>query len=247
MNASVLLWSAAFFTLTAALLALPFYPAWREWRHPRDALALALQSLPLAGTAPIAAQVRLAQGVVTPSVVQTSVRILAGAGSQFLKLSAPTVLLGIASSSDQRPTHAPQRTSGLALPLAQPWGAHGWRIAGDCHIPDAHQIQGPLVVLGQLTVGADCQIDGDIKVHGPVHVGPRSHIAGALFSHQAIALKDDVRVLGPVVSEVQVTLEPGVVIGTLARPGTLSAPQLLARAGAVVHGTVWASQSGQVV
>ncbi len=240
-------WTVLFLGLTAALLAWPFYPAWREWHHPLDALALALKKPASPHTDPSATQVRLVQGVATPPVVQASVRILANAGSQFQKLGAPTVLLGIAASSRQALAKAPPSSPWVPPPQAQPWGRHGWRIAGDCRIPDAHQVTGPLVVMGALTVGADCQLDGDIKAHGPVQVGPRSRLAGALFSEQPIRLQDDARVLGPVVSEVQIRLAPGVVVGTLEQPGTVSAPQLLAHAGAVVHGTVWASQSGQVV
>jgi cytoskeletal protein CcmA (bactofilin family) len=245
MNASVHLWSVAFFVLTAALLALPFYPAWQEWRHPLDALALALKTSPSHHGLHTSPQVRLARGVATPPVVSASVRILASTGSQFQKLTAPTIVLG--SANTDRPGHEPPRRTLLTPPHAQAWGDRGWRIQGDCHIPDAQQVQGPLVVMGALTLGADCVIDGDIKAHGAVQVGPRSRIRGALFSEQAIALHEDVQVQGPVVSEVQVDLAPGVVMGRLAQPSTLRAPRMVARSGAVVHGTVWATQSGRVL
>ena len=102
--------------------------------------------------------------------------------------------------------------------------------------------QSDLAGLGAQTKGEKLN-----EVHGAVQVGPRSRIRGALFSEQAIALHEDAQVQGPVVSEVRVDLGPGVVIGRLEHPSTLSAPQLLAQAGAVVHGTAWASQSGRVV
>ena len=247
MSESVYLWSAVFFVLTAALLALPFYPAWQEWHHPVDALALPLKTAKPHQGLPTSPLVRLVQGVATPSVVSASVRILASAGSQFQKLMAPTIALGSAATEDRSQHHEPSRTSLMKLPHAQPWGDRGWRIQGDCHIADAHQMTGPLVVMGSLTLGADCIVKGDIKAHGAVQVGPRSRILGALFSDQAIALHEDAQVQGPVVSEVQVDLSPGVVIGRLENPSTLSAPQLVAQAGAVVHGTVWACQSGRVV
>ena len=50
-----------------------------------------------------------------------------------------------------------------------------------------------------------------------------------------------------VVSEAQVDLGPGVVVGRLAQASTLSAPRIVAQSGALVHGTAWATQSGRVV
>jgi cytoskeletal protein CcmA (bactofilin family) len=245
MSESVQLWSVVFFVLTAALLALPFYPAWQEWRHPLDARALALKNSPNHHALPTSPQVRLAQGVVTPPVVSASVRIVASSGSQFQKLMAPTLVLGNANT--ERPSHEPPHTTLVTPPHAQPWGDRGWRIQGDCRIADAQQVQGSLVVMGALTLGADCVVDGDVKAHGAVQVGPRSRIRGALFSEQAIALHEDAQVQGPVVSEAQVDLGPGVVIGRLAQASTLSAPHIVAQSGAVVHGTAWATQSGRVV
>lgn len=245
MSASVQLWSVVFFALTAALLALPFYPAWQEWRHPLDARALALKSSPNHHALPTSPQVRLAQGVATPPVVSASVRIVASSGCQFQKLMAPTLVLG--SANAERPRHEPPHRTLVTPPHAQPWGDRGWRIQGDCHIADAQQVQGPLVVMGALTLGADCMVDGDVKAHGAVQVGPRSRIRGALFSEQAIALHEDAQVQGPVVSEAQVDLSPGVVIGRLAQASTLSAPRIVAQSGALVHGTAWATQSGRVV
>jgi cytoskeletal protein CcmA (bactofilin family) len=243
---SITLWTVLFFVLTAALLALPFYPAWTEWRHPVDTLALAFKDRPLQDTVPVSAQVRLEPMSATPAMVSASVRILASSGSRFQKLTAPTILLGTASQPYRNTAHAPLRTVLQTIPHSQKWGTHGWRIQGDCHIPDAQQVTGPLVVMGSLTVGADCLLDGDIKAHGAVQIGSRSQVQGALFSEHAIALHEDVRVQGPVVSQAHVDLGSGVTVGSLEHPSTLSTPHMLANPGAVVHGTVWATQSGRV-
>lgn len=243
---SITLWTLAFFVLTIALLAWPFYPAWQEWRHPLDALALAIKGQTFQAAMPVSAQVRLEPLSATPATVDASVRILASSGSRFQKLTAPTILLGTASTSPPGSTHEPLRTVLLNIPHSEKWGTHGWRIHGDCHIPDAHRVPGPLVVMGKLTVGTDCLIDGDIKAHGTVQIGAHSQLQGALFCEHAIALHEGVQVQGPVVSEAHVDLGPGVIIGQLEHPSTLSAPTMVAQAGAVVHGTVWASQSGRV-
>jgi len=67
-----------------------------------------------------------------------------------------------------------------------------------------------------------------------------------LVSVQRITLHEDVSLQGPVLSETEVTLDVGVVIGSLEQPSSLSAAQVLAQPGAVVHGSVWAHQSGRV-
>lgn len=240
------LWTLVFVVLTAALLALPFFPAWREWRHPLDALALAIPDTANDSAPPLSAQVRLAAGLATPPVVSASARILALAGCQFQQLNAPTILLGVAKPWQIAPRHPVQHALLQPPAHAERWGTQGWRITGDCHIPDAHRVQGPLVVMGRLTVGSDCLIEGDIKAHGDVQVGARSQIKGALVSEQRITLHEDVSLQGPVLSETEVTLDVGVVIGSLEQPSSLSAAQVLAQPGAVVHGSVWAHQSGRV-
>ena len=246
MSASVPVLNLVFFLLTGALLALPFYPCWQEWRQPVDARALVLHIAKPYHDLPVARQLSLVQGVATPAVVSASVRIVAGSGSQFEKMTAPIIFLGSADAERPRPVAEVQRTALLTLPHAQPWGDRGWRIHGDCHIADAQQVQGPLVVMGALVLGANCGVDGDIKAHGSVQVGRSSQIRGALFSLQSIALHEDVQVDGPVVSEAYVVVGPGVVIGRPEQPSTLSAAHVVASAGARVHGTIWASQSGRV-
>jgi cytoskeletal protein CcmA (bactofilin family) len=244
MNAG--LWTVLFGLLTTALLGLPFFPVWREWWRPRDAQALALHDAHLVATQALTAQVRLSPGQATPPVVSASARILALAGCEFQQLNAPTILLGVASPVHTHAVHQVPRTVLQQPPHAERWGAHGWRITGDCHIPDAHQLQGPIVVLGRLSVGSDCLIDGDIKVHGSVQMGARSRVTGALVSEQRIELHERVWLQGPVLSESEVTLAGGVVIGSLDQPSTVRAAQVLAQAGAVVHGSICATQCGRV-
>jgi cytoskeletal protein CcmA (bactofilin family) len=188
----------------------------------------------------------LAAGLATPPVVSASARILALAGCQFQQLNAPTILLGVAKPWQIAPRHPVQHSLLQPPANAERWGTQGWRITGDCLIPDAHRVQGTLVVMGRLTVGSDCLIEGDIKAHGDVQVGARSQIKGALISEQRITLHEDVSLQGPVLSETEVTLDVGVVIGSLEQPSSLSAAQVLAQPGAVVHGSVWAHQSGRV-
>lgn len=249
MSTAPLVWTLLFLLLSAALLLLPFYPAWREWRHPVDARRLELpDARPSAGLplpVPVPAHLELTPDTDSADELSASESIRVPAGRRFGRLRAPTIWLGHERVGPSTPP--PVHHAALGQPArSRHWGSEGWRVSGDCHIPDAHQLQGALVVTGSLHIGQDCLIRGDIKAHGPVHIGRRSQIEGALFGTQAITLDEGVQVLGPVVSETSVSLGPQVRIGRLDHPGLLIAPEVVAHSGAVVHGGVWAKARGRV-
>lgn len=245
MNGTLVFWTVLFLLVNCTLLLLPFYPAWQEWRRPVDAVRLEIPEAPASTRDPVSPEERLTPASHSPDSVIASARILAPSGSRFHSLCAPTILLGMAEASSHPPPrigHRPQ----IRPERAKRWGAEGWRVEGDCRIPDAHQVHGALVVTGVLHIGKDCVIRGDIKAHGPVHIGQRSQLLGALFGEQAITLQAGVEALGPVVSETSVSVGPGVQIGNLQHPGMLIAPEIEVHAGAVVHGKVWAKTRGRV-
>ncbi len=195
-----------FGVITLALLAWPFYPTWREWRHPSDDQAL---------------EVKDPQHAWQPHP-----------GAHALGMDTPA-----ASAPAPEPGRA-QRQLLMHLPHAQPWGDQGWRVQGDCHLPDDSCLPGPLVVTGKLTCGARSLVEGDVKVHGNAHLAPGSLIMGALFADQ-VTLAEGAQVLGPVVARASVQLGPHSAIGRQGQPVSLSAEQLLADDSARVHGPVW--------
>jgi cytoskeletal protein CcmA (bactofilin family) len=184
-------------------------------------------------------------------VVQASQRIAVPVGTAFFKLVAPTIELGqvrrTAASSTQEKNARWVRTAPLlSLLNAQAWGKKGWRVKGQCQVPNAHHLVGPLVVLGPLEIGADCVIEGDIKAHGAVKIGPRSLVTGSVFSPRAISLSEGALVHGPVMSEDRIHLSAHCVVGRLTQPATVCARHIDAASGACVHGTLWARESGQL-
>lgn len=200
------LWSLLFGAMALALLAWPFYPAWREWREPSDDQPLPVRDAPqpwhgAAGAIP------------------------AGEGAQ----SPPET---------DTLNHRPSQRLLLDLPHAQPWGDLGWRVQGDCHLPEDCRLPGPLVVTGTLRCGARSLLEGDVKVHGDAHLGPDSTLQGALFAHN-VTLAQRARVLGPVVARAQVNLGPRSTIGQREQPTSLSAERVQADGSARVFGTVW--------
>ena len=209
------LWALLFGAITLTLLASPFYPAWREWRHPSDDWPLEVRE------------------------EQPALRALANgpymnAGTQHT--------LGPCSSSG---SGLVRRQLLMDLPHARSWGDQGWRVQGDCHLPDDSCLPGSLVVTGKLTCGARSLVEGDVKVHGDVHMAPASLLTGALFAHN-VNLTEGAQVMGPVVARATVQLGPRASIGHPEQLASLSAVQVVAADSARVHGPVWTNAQAAV-
>ena len=97
----LLLWSLLLLTVTTVLLVLPFYPAWSEWRRPRD---------------------RQAQAVDPPAALDTGPRALQLApGACFNTVHARHLMLGsgaMPAPSALRPWHEEQPRAKISLPSA---------------------------------------------------------------------------------------------------------------------------------
>lgn len=250
--------------LSAALMLLPFVPAWREWHRPRDAAPLPLSALvapPAQGeagrTGSAAHGLRHVHNHSPHSAVAAQ-SLHWPAGQPFGQLQAPTVWLGVHGHSARSapwPTPAPVTEAVTEapdprrppVPGARPWGLQGWRIDGDAHLPAGLQLHGPLVVHGALQLGEGCRVAGDVKAHGPVQLGPRSAVAGALVALQDVVLGPDSGVAGPVMAQGHLHLARGARIGAPARPTTASAQWVTAASGSVVHGRLDAREAGVVL
>lgn len=249
MNEAQLAWDGLFLGVTTVLLAAPLLPAWREWRHPKDA---ALQALapPNAPTAQLLVpHFHLTADTATSPSIEASLGIAALPGSHFKKLVAPQIQFG---AEDAIPSPAPAALAAVLRtvqnhgPHATRWGAHGWRMEGDHHIPASHLVTGPLVVTGALFIGPDCLIQGDIKAHGAVFLEPRTVVTGALVSDEHIDLGEACVVQGPVLCAGDLAMAASVVLGQPDHPTSVCAERITVQSAARVHGTVWARRSGQV-
>lgn len=224
MNAEPLVWTLLLLSLAAVLLALPFLPAWNEWRRPSDREAMPV-----------------ARGSIKPARLLT-VRLPNGA--HFDQLQAERIVLGEGCAEPQGPTVALQRWQ--PPPDARPWGVKGWQIAHDLHIPPGHLVPCSLVVRGRLNVEGPSRVEGDVKCRGDLRLGQGCQVLGNLFSESDILLASHCEVGGVVMAEGRLQLSPHVVIGQPRLPVSVCADVIDAQGPVQVHGSLLARVQGQV-
>lgn len=172
------------------------------------------------------------------------------AGTRFSLLQAPEIAFE-ASPREAVASRAGQAAAavvrGLPDTVATDHLCRRSVASGALDVPSDRAWSTDLVCHGDLALGARCHAGGDVKARGGIAIAPRSLVDGTLVAAGTIVLDEGCEVLGSVVSEEAVVLRPGCRIGTPDRPATVSAPRIEIAADVIVHGTVWAGESGVVV
>jgi len=228
MNLDQFLWSLLLLCITASLLALPFWPAWSEWRHPRDQ----------GPTPPPPEAARLANRPANPAPLHLA------PGARFETLQARTLLLGIGTVPAPAALNGLQRWQPPAD--ARPWGVQGWHIAHHLEIAAGQFVPCSLVVRGRLHTQGGSRILGNIKARDGLHLGPDTQVQGNLFSEGDIWLGAGCNVSGLVMAEGRLHMAPGVVIGSPEHNSSLCADFIDVHGPVRVHGSVQARLGGQV-
>jgi cytoskeletal protein CcmA (bactofilin family) len=180
-------------------------------------------------------------------------RISAGAAIElgneawFERLEAP--LLRFGSQAESAPAAPPFEgtPAGYAdLPGALRQTPDLYLIRGDCALPPGKAYEGSLVVTGFLTIGAGTRVDGDIKAREGASIGPGAIVQGALTCEKRIYVFSQARIWGPVISESDVLIGAGAVIGLPKAQTTVSANNIIVEDGVNVHGALWAHEIGMV-
>lgn len=179
--------------------------------------------------------------------ISAETHIELGNESWFERMQAPTVYFGSrgervmpAGDDQQKPAdfaelpHAVQQTTSLFL------------VRGDCVLPPGRIYHGSLVVTGFLTVGAGTTVVGDIKARKGVSLDRNAQVRGAITCEKRIYLFNDTRVDGPVISESDLLVGTGAVIGLPDVQTTVSAANIIVEDAVVVHGAIWAHEIGMV-
>lgn len=224
MNAEPALWTLLFLGLGGVLMAMPFWPAWAEWRHPTDRQTLRVN--------------RTAARPDTPLTVRLP------AGVSFDSVHAERIVLGDGIAAPTEETPALKRWQ--PPPDARPWGISGWQIPHDLSIPAGQLVPCSLVVRGRLNVEGPSRLEGDVKTRGGMRIGPGCQVLGNLFSEGDIRLESACRVAGVVMAEGRLQLAPHVVIGQLRQRVSVYADVIDAQGPVQVHGSLQARIQGQV-
>jgi hypothetical protein len=163
---------------------------------------------------------------------------------QFRWLDAPTVKFTPAGGD--APCAANDSGAQASVPLAGTAGARKkfTRVEGDWH-PDPHsEIDGDYVVTADVNLAQGCVLFGNLKAYGNVKLGANSLVQGSVFAEGSIELSPAAQVLGVVSAGRQVRLRGGSVVGCIGQLSSVSAPSIVAHAGAQVHGSVRARKRG---
>ena len=149
------------------------------------------------------------------------------------------------SSAALTPQQRGQRPGGLPAPVAWNEVARRGTSAVALQVAGGSHWLGDLVCHDDCTLGLRCHASGSLKVHGDLVLGAGSRVAGSLVASGRIELGMGCVVLGSVMSETEVVLGSGCVIGAPGILATVSAPIVRVAPDVLVHGTLWASESGR--
>ena len=177
--------------------------------------------------------------------------IVLGEETWFERLQAPVLLFGgsdggTAEPFSAQPQEVPATASYADLPGALRRTSSLYFIRGDCTLPAGQVFHGSLVVTGYLRVGEGTTIFGDVKAREGASLGAGAMVYGAVTSEKRIFMMTRSRALGPVISETDILIGARATVGTLDAQTTISARNIIAERGAMVHGSVWAHEIGMV-
>ncbi|MDB5966492.1 MAG: hypothetical protein JWQ72_2992 [Polaromonas sp.] len=170
-----------------------------------------------------------------------------GVETWFERLSAPAVFFGDAAAGPSvMPRPRPVVADLADLPGAVRQTPQLVIVRGDCSLPSGRSYDGSLVVTGFLSIGAGTVVYGDIKAREGISVGYQAAVQGAVTCEKRIYFFSEATALGPVISESDILLGAGSVVGQPGVQTTVSAANIIVEDGAAVHGAVWAHDIGMV-
>lgn len=193
------------------------------------------------------AAMHLDRGCIALRRISSSTSIEIDTECCFERMQAPVIRLGVSNThhagrQERQLIHA--KFSDINGAIAQADGLTLLR--GDCTLPPDRRFRGSLIVTGRLMIGDGTEIAGDVKARNGVVVGAHAKIEGSLVSEQQIQILEYAAVSGPVISETVILMGTHCRLGRPALLTTVSAENILAEAGAIAHGTVWARDLGVI-
>ena len=159
------------------------------------------------------------------------------AGCCFTRVNAPCIAIGAQISNLYSSVPAAGATEIVARILHE----------GDLQVAPGEIFAKNLVVRGEVRIGAGAQMLGNVKAQKATFVEPGVIVHGSLISAEDLKIGPGCCLLGPVIAEHAIAIGRETRVGSLEAPTTLSAPKIEIAEGAMVYGTLWARNQGQVV
>lgn len=179
--------------------------------------------------------------------VSAGVAIALGNETWFERLHAPALHFGSRDGAGPEPyAGSPTEASYADLPDAVQQTPLLFLIRGNCALPPDCVYRGSLVVTGFLTIGMGTRVIGDIKAREGVSMGYGAEVQGAVTCEKRVYVFKQARAWGPLVSETDVLIGAGAVIGLPDAQTTVTANNIIVEDGVTVHGAVWAREIGMV-
>lgn len=158
----------------------------------------------------------------------------------FLRLNAPRIEIGnIVANEDSASSFVPASASSTLY--------RRFFHEGDFNVQPGEIIRNNMVIRGTLQIGAGARIYGSVKSTKDLVLGDGVSVEGSLISAREMRIGANCAVHGPVVAERDLAIASRTRCGSPRYPTTVSAPRIKVEEGAVVFGTLWAREHGEVV
>jgi len=165
-----------------------------------------------------------------------------GYGCRFERISGPAIIAGL----DEVPGYLERlQHTGNRSTIDRRFGR--LRVNGEVHLATGDVVQGHIVALGNVRIDAGAQVTGSVKSHHDIHLGGGVEVHGAITSSGRLEISEKCFVRGPLLCEQEVVIGTGTQIGSPECATTISAPRIRIAPGAVVYGTLWAREFGEVM
>lgn len=122
-----------------------------------------------------------------------------------------------------------------------------WVMKAHFNFPENCSFDGDVVARTNVHIGRNSHINGSVKSNSNFSMGKRSSVNGSVISVDELHIGYGCKIKGPVISERSIHIASGAVIGSESMPTSISAPVITIESGAIIYGTAWATEKGQVV
>jgi len=162
-------------------------------------------------------------------------------GCRFERVSAKVIVTGMGNGlpAQTRPVWAPGKSI-----IDQPMGR--LRTAGDLHLAAGDGFCGHLISRRSIRIDEGVQVMGSMKSHGATWLGKGAQVHGAVVSESEVRVAGGCFIRGPLLCESDLIIGRNTQIGTPDSPTTVSAPRIQIASDAVLHGSIWAREHGEV-